>query len=84
MNEVVRQGRKHNTSEQERKPATYLMNEGYQHLLEITAPAGQKSINRLAIFAHMDWKVVTRQHTSLRRERRGKEGSIPILMVNSS
>jgi len=48
------------------------MNKGYQHLLEIASSACQKSINRLAIFAHVDWKVVTQQHASLKREGRGK------------
>lgn len=48
----------------EEKPPDYLMNKGYQHLLEIASSAGQKPMNRLSVFAHMDWKVITQQHAS--------------------
>lgn len=57
------------------------MNEGNQHLLEIAAPAGQKSINWLAILAHVDWEVETQQHASWKREGRGTERLMHTLRV---
>lgn len=55
------------------------MNEGNQHLLETAAPAGQKSINRLPILAHVDWEVETQQHAGWKRAGRETERSMPML-----